>query len=146
MLYTISLLIIFCNKDLLNIIYINNLTLISSFILIYFITAYLTNGTPEIFWGFRISKIRGYLGSEQLQQGIDTTLWIKDFIVFAYQNFIKSLISFFEINYFNILILVMLVNLTLDVNNKNLIKLSLLLFIYFVLRFITFLEVITFII
>lgn len=139
MLYTISLLIIFSNKDLLKIIYINNLTLISSFILIYFITAYVTNGTPEIFWGFfRISKIRGYLGSEQLHQGIDTTLWIRDFIFFSYQNFINTLISFFEINYSNILILILLINLILDIKNKSLIKLSLLLFIYFVLRFITF--------
>ena len=41
-----------------------------------------------LFGFFKISKIRGYLGDPLLDQKYDTFLWIKDFIIFGFKNFL----------------------------------------------------------
>jgi hypothetical protein len=135
--YLFVLIIIFCNDNFFEIIYKNNFLLIMAFLIIYFITIYVTKGTQEIFWGFfRISKIRGYLGSPELGQGENTLLWLKDFFIFGLNNLITNIKSFFKLDLYNYIIYLILL-LTFIKKNRNLFIFLLPILCFFILRYIT---------
>ena len=135
--YLFVFIIIFSNDNFFEIIYKNNLLLLIAFLIIYLITTYVTKGTQEIFWGFfRISKIRGYLGSPELMQGENTILWVKDFFIFGLNNLITNIKSFFKLDFYNFIIYLILLLTFLKIN-RNLFIFFLTLFVFFILRYIT---------
>lgn len=134
--YITCLIIILNHNNLLKILTLNNLCLISAFILIYIFTTYVSNATKEIYWVFfRISKIRGYLDSSL--GGIDTFLWIKNFSYLAITYIISNTKNLFSLTTNNIIFFV-IIFLLLTQKKYKFTKVSyVVLIIYFIIQYIT---------
>jgi len=139
--YLIFLLSFYSIKEIKNnekILYKFNISLFLSFLIIYLLVTNLTYGGKNTFWVFfKISKIRGYLGDPLLDQKYDTFLWIKDFIIFSFKNF---LYLFLEILKFkaNNLILFLVIFLTIFSREiKRYLRLNIFIGVYLLTKFIT---------
>ncbi len=139
--YFIFLLSFYCIKEIRyneKILYLFNISLLLSFLIIYFLINYVTYGGVNSFWVFfKISKIRGYLGDTLLDQKHDTFLWIKDFIIFSFKNL---QVMFFEIFKFKVSNIIIFLTIFLTIFSKEIgrhLKLNIFIGIYLITKFIT---------
>ena len=118
--------------------YLFNISLLLSFLVIYFLINYVTYGGKNSFWVFfKISKIRGYLGDPLLDQKYDTFLWIKDFIIFSFKNFQALFFEILKFKASNIIIFFVISLTIFSKEIRKLSKLNIFVGIYLFTKFIT---------
>ncbi len=139
--YLIFLLSFYSLKDIRyneKIFYLFNISLLLAFIIIYFFVTNISFGGKNTFWVFfKISKIRGYLGSLELDQKHDTILWIKDFIYFSLYNLKKLFFEIIRFNSNNLIVFFVFFITILSGKFKKYFNLNIFIIIYLITKFIT---------
>ncbi len=139
--YLILLLSFYSLKDVgynEKIFYLFNISLLLAFIIIYYFVINISFGGKNTFWVFfKISKIRGYLGSLELDQKHDTILWIKDFVYFSLYNLKKLFFEIIRFNSNNLIVFFVFFITILSGKFKKYFNLNIFIIIYLITKFIT---------